>query len=201
MAESKTSGERGNALEEFLAEAEAFLNSVLDTIGKSIGDADDAPLIQSHSGAAREQLGKLTQYVRANYARANVELRREADEFMQTQAATTLARNGRAAFEQVAAKGLFGDGTFSWIETVQQEIKKLIDWLSEMFGWPDWIDKLIQVLDQIMKAILGLFAGALGRSRPKVMSELSAMEVEFWNELAAHKRFALLGRAAHADED
>lgn len=201
MAESKTSGERGSALEEFLTEAEAFLNSVLDTIGKSIGEADDAPLIQSHSAAAREQLGKLTQYVRVHYARANVELRREADEFMQTQSATTLARNGRAAFEQVAAKGLFGDGAFSWIEAVQQEIKKLIEWLQEMFGWPDWIGKLIQLLDQILKAILSLFGGALGRSRSKIMSELSAMEVEFWNELAAHKRFALLGRAAQTDED
>jgi hypothetical protein len=201
MADTKSSGERRSALEEFLVEAEAFLASTLDTIVKSVGEADDAPLIASHAGAAREQLGKLTQYVRAQVGRANVERRREAEEFMQTQAATTLARNGQAAFQQLAAKGLFGDGIFSWIESIAEEIKKLIEWLSHLFGWPDWISKLLQLLDQILKAILGLFGGALGRSRPKIMAELSAMEVEFWNEIAAHKRFALLGRPDQSEED
>jgi hypothetical protein len=201
MADTKNSGERRNALEEFLVEAEAFLGSTLDTIVKSVGEDDDAPLIVSHAGAAREQLAKLTQYVRVQYGRANVELRREADDFMQTQSATTLARNGQAAFQQVAAKGLFGDGVFSWIEAIMGEIKKLIEWLSGMFNWPSWITKLLQLLDQILKAILGLFGGALGRSRSKIMSELSSMEVEFWNEIAAHKRFALLGRLDQSDED
>jgi hypothetical protein len=201
MADTKSTGARPDALEEFLAESEAFLASTLDTIMKSIGDADDAPLIEAHAGAAREQLGKLTQHVRLHYGRANVELRRDVDEFMQTQSATTLARGGQAAFKKVAGKGLFGDGIFSWIETIMQEIKKIIEWLSEMFNWPSWITKLIQLLDQIIKALLGLFGGILGRSRSKIMTELSSLEVEFWNELASHKRFALLGGPAQADED
>lgn len=200
MAETKPPTPAQSALEEFLKESEAFLAGTLDIIAKSIGDDSDAPLIISHGGAAQEQLGKLTQYVRVHYERATVELRRDVDEFMQTQAATTLARNGQAALKKVSAKGLFGDGVFSWIETIMHEIKKLIEWLSEMFNWPDWITKLIQLLDQILIAILGLFGGALGRSRSKIVSELSTMEVEFWNELAAHKRFALLGRPTESDE-
>jgi len=201
MAEAKGSDSEPSALEGFLREAEAFLGTTLEVIAKSIGDADDAPLILAHSGAAREQLAKLTQHVRVHYGRANVELRRDVDEFMQAQAATTLARNGQAALTQVAAKGLFGDGVFSWIETIMHEVKKLIEWLSEMFHWPSWITKLIQLLDQIIAAILGLFGGVLGRSRSKIMTELSSMEVEFWNELAAHKRFALLGMPERAEED
>jgi hypothetical protein len=200
MAETKGVGGDRDALSSFLAESEAFLGAVLETIANAVGDDDDAPLIVSHSGAAQEQLGKLTQHVRTNYARANVELRRQVDEFMQTQAVTTLARNGQAAFRQQAVKGIFGDGTFSWIETVLQEIKKVIEWLSNMFQWPDWITKLIQVLDQIMKAVIGLFGGILGRSRPKIMAELSALEVGFWNELAAHRRFALIGRSSAEEE-
>ena len=201
MAETKNSGERRTALEEFLVEAETFVGSTLDVIAASIGDADDAPLIASHSGAAREQMGKLIQYVRVQHGRANVELRRQAEEFMQSQSATTLARNGTAAIQQVAAKGLFGDGIFAWIEANLEEIKKVIEWLAGMLNLPSWITKDFQLLDQIFKAILGLFAGVLGRSRSRVMSELSLMEVEFWNELASHKRFAQLGRSDPSEED
>jgi hypothetical protein len=201
MADTKRTDAGPDALEEFLRESEAFLSSTLDGIMKAIGDADDAPLIEAHSGAAREQLGKLTQHVRLHYERANVELRREVDEFMQTQSATTLARNGQEAFKKVSARGLFGDGIFSWIEAIMQEIKKIHEWLTQMFNLPSWLSKLFQLLDQIVKALLGLFGGVLGRNRSKIMTELSSMEVGFWNELGAHKRFVLLGSPAQAEED
>ncbi|MCY1033656.1 hypothetical protein OV207_19555 [Corallococcus sp. BB11-1] len=201
MAETKNSGAGQGALEEFLRESEGFLSSTLDIITTSIGDHDDAPLIMAHGSAAKEQLGKLVQYTRAQYDRANVELRRDVDEFMQMQAATTLARSGQVAFKKVAAKGLFGDGIFSWIESISHEIKKIINWLRDMFNWPSWISTLLELLDQILKTILGLFGGILGRSRSKIMSELSTMEVEFWNEIASHKRFALIGRPDRPDDE
>jgi hypothetical protein len=201
MADAKSTEPEPGALEEFLREAESFLTSTLDTIVKAIGDADDAPLILAHGGAAQDQLAKITQHVRSSYQSANVELRRDVDHFMQTQSATTLARNGQAALKKVAAKGLFGDGIFGWVETIMHEIKKLIAWLSKMFHWPDWITSLLELLDEIIHEVLGLFGGILGRSRSKIMTELSSLEVEFWDQLAAHRRFIAAANGARPERE
>lgn len=202
MPDAKTPDAGGDALSEFLKEAETFLASILDDIAKAAGDHDDAPLIASHGVALRDQMGKLLQVTRERYAGGNAEGRRMVDEFMRAQAGTTLARSGRETFRTSVAKGLFGDGIFSWLESHLEEIKKIIRTIWEAFGHvPEWFDTLEQLIDEIMKMVLGLLGGILGRSRSKIMSELSAMEVQFWNEIGARRRLAQPAPGGGADED
>ena len=203
MADAKSPDGGTDAFSEFLKEAEEFVGSMLDDIAKAVGADDDAPLIKSHGGALREQMGKLVQATRDRYAGGNAESRRQVDDFMKAQAGTTLARNARAAFRASVAKGLFGDGIFSWLESNFEEIKKIILEIWGLIGTvPAWVNTLEQLIDQIVKMILGLFGGILGRNRSKIMSELSTMEVEFWNEIGARRRYvqATNGAAAEGDD-
>ena len=202
MADAKSPDAGGDAFSEFLKEAEAFVGSMVEGIAQAVGADDDAPLIASHAGALVEQMSKLVQATRDRYAGGNAEGRRMVDDFMRAQAGTTLARNGRAAFRAGVAKGLFGDGIFAWLESNMEEIKKIIRTIWGLFGpVPGWFDTIAQLIDEILKMILGLFGGILGRSRTKIMDELSRMEVQFWNEIGARERLALAAAGAADDED
>lgn len=202
MAESKTSDARPNALFEFLKQAESYVDSTVGGITKAVGNDEDAPLIESHGGALREQFSRLAELTRQRYEGANADARRMVDEFMAVQSVTTLARNAQGTFQASVAKGVFGGGIFSWIESNHEEIKKIIEMIWGLFGsMPDWLGKILQIIDQILKLVLGLFGGAVGQSRTKIMSELSTMEVEFWNELAAHKRYMLAANGPAADRE
>lgn len=202
MPDAKTPDAGGDAISEFFKEAEAYVASILDDIAKAAGTHDDAPLIASHGGALREQMGKLVQVTRDRYAGGNAEGRRMVDEFMRAQSGTTLARNGRTTFRASVAKGLFGDGIFSWLESNLEEIKKIIRAIWEIFGHvPEWFDTLEQLIDEILKMILGLFGGILGRSRSKIMDEVSRMEVQFWNEIGARRRLVQAAPGGGGDED
>jgi hypothetical protein len=200
MADTKAPDGKPEALSEFLKQAEDFVGSMVDGIIKAVGNDNDSALVASHGGALREQFAKVSQLTRDRYAGGNAEARRMVDEFMNAQTVTTLARNAQATFQKSVAKGLFGDGIFSWLESNLEEIKKVILEIWGLFGpVPDWFSKLEQIIDQILKLLLGLFGGMLGKSRSKIMSELSTMEVEFWNEIAAHKRFILAAKGAGAE--
>ena len=202
MPDPKTPDAGGDAFSEFLKEAETFVGSILDDIAKAVGAHDDAPLIASHGGALREQMGRLVQATRERYAGGNAESRRVTDDFMKAQSGTTLARNARSTFRASVARGLFGDGIFSWLESNLEEIKKIILAIWDAFGdVPDWVHALEQLIDEIMKMILGLFGGILGRSRSKIMEELSGMEVQFWNEIGARRRYVLATGGGGAERE
>jgi hypothetical protein len=202
MPDAKTPDAGGDAFSEFLKEAETFVASVLDDIAKAAGAHDDAPLIASHGVAVVEQMAKLVQATRDRYAGGNADGRRMVDDFMRAQSGTTLARGGRAAFRTSVTKGLFGDGIFSWLESHMEEIKKIILAIWDLFGHvPEWVNTLVQLIDQFFKMIIGLFGGLLGRSRSKILSEVSEQEVQFWDEIAARKRYVLAAAGGGADED
>jgi len=202
MADTKKPDATPDAFGEFLKQSENFLDSVIDGITRAIGDHDDAPLVASHCGALREQFLKLTQLTRERYAGATPDARRVVDDFMSAQSVTTLARNGQGAFQKNIAGGVVTEGLFSWIESIAEEIKKIINMIWELFGKvPDWLTKLEQIIDQILKLVLGLFGGASGGSRSRIMSDLSAMETEYWNELAAHKRYILAASGATVEHE
>ncbi|HYC99032.1 hypothetical protein [Brevundimonas sp.] len=202
MADAKTPDAGGDAFSEFLKEAETFVASMLEDIAKAVGANDDAPLIASHGVALREQMARLVEATRGRYAGGNAASRRMADDFMKAQAGTTLARNARTTFRAGVAKGLFGDGIFAWLESNLEEIKKIILAIWDLFGdVPEWVNTLVQLIDEILKMILGLFGGILGRNRSKIMSDLSEQEVQFWNEIAARKRYVLAAAGGAAERE
>lgn len=202
MPDPKSPDSRPDALAAFLKEAEGFVTTTVDGITKAVGKDDDAPLIASHGAALTEQMGKLVQLTRERYEGANAESRRLVDDFMNAQSVTTLARNAQSTLRASVAKGIFGDGFFSWLESNQAEIKKIFEMIFSLFGAvPAWLTKILQIIDQLLKLLSGLFGGILGRNRSRIMSELSIMEVEFWNEIAAHKRYLLAANGGANDAE
>lgn len=175
---------------EFLDVSQGYFDSIVSEIVKAVGEHDDKPLILSHGKALREQVSKVLGYTRAQFEKANSETKRHVVEFCDVQAVTVLARSARETFSQSVQSGIFGDGIFSWLESNAEEIKKLINEIWEIFGTvPHWFEALKQIIDQILKIILSLFGGVLGRNRSKISAELSNMEVEFWNEMSARRRY------------
>jgi len=182
---------------EFLKAAEDFLVTTVDGLVDAAGQDDDAPQLASHSNAIKDQLRKVLTLTKEKYAAVNSETRRVVDDLMKVQAVTGMAKGAKAAMRQSLSAARFGDGIFSWIESNLEEIKKLVEELWSIFGGaPPWLTKLFQIIDQLWKMIGGLLGGIFGRNRSRIMSELSQMEVEFWNELAAHARHRAVVRAA-----
>lgn len=69
------------------------------------------------------------------------------------------------------------------LNSIVKEIKKLIVFLLDMFKAPDWIYKILLIIDQILNAIFGW-------DLPDTMPELlSLSEQNYYKELAAHNTF------------
>lgn len=193
LADTKAPPEGGSSgLDNFLNEATKFVEGVLQDIVRAVGDHDDAPLIVSHGVALQAQFANVATHVRETVTAGSADARRQVDDLMRVQAVTLMAQTGRAAFRTTAASGRFGDGIFAWIESHFEEIKKIIEMIAELLKVGDWFKGLLQVIDQILKLILGLLGRILGRSQARISEELSAMEVQFWNEIGARKRANLI---------
>ena len=181
-----------NDLNEFLEVSKSFIGTSMKEIIQASGKNEDTNLIISHSDSLQEQFDKLITFVIRSYEDTDVVTKKNIDEFMKLQAVTSLAGNAKKTITKNAQKGIFGDGFFSWLESNLEEIKKIIEMILELIfpNLPPWVGKILQILDQILKLILGLVGGILGKNRSKIMEELSSMEVAFWNELAAYRRFS-----------
>lgn len=189
-----------NELKSFLNTSLKFVETTLSSIVKASGKHEDVPLIESHGKGLTEQFKKVSNLLLKSYAEVNLEQQRSIDLYMKTQAVSEMADSARLTVEKTFAKGVFGDGIFSWLESNFEEIKKiLIELIEIFFPLPPWVHKLFQVLNQIFKLILGLFGGVLGRNRSKVVAELSQMEIGFWNELASYRRYAIINPANNKD--
>ena len=179
-------------LNEFFNVSKLFIDTSMNEIINAVGKSEDTELIKSHANALQAQFDKLTVFTKKSYEETDIISKNNVDDFMEFQAVTNLADNAKKTIIKNAQKGIFGDGFFSWLESNFEEIKKIVLMILDIL-FPKlsaWASKLFQIIDQILKLILGLFAGNLGKNRSKVMEELSSMEVDFWNELRSHKRFA-----------
>lgn len=182
--------ESGNAFEEFLKAAENYFQNIVSGINKTVGEHEDSTLIASHGEALNAQVRKVLDYTRLQFQKSNLETQRLTVEFCEYQAVTQMAEGGSRTFNTSVSKAVFGGGIFSWLEANAEEIKKIINEIWEIFGSvPEWFEALKQVIDQILKLLLSLFGGILGFNRTKISAELSNMEVQFWNELTARRRF------------
>lgn len=192
-----------NYLEEFIDTSKSFIETSMNEIIKASGKHEDVSLIVSHSESLQTQFNKLTGFINKSYGEVDIITKKDIDNFMELQAVTSLAENAEKTVTKNAQKGIFGDGFFSWLESNLEEIKKIIEMILELIfpNLPPWVGKILQILDQILKLILGLFGGILGRNRSKIMEELSSMEVAFWNELSAYRRFSSYNyQATDADD-
>ena len=105
-----------------------------------------------------------------------------------------VARRGTETVKAVFKKGGFGKKFLQWILKWFKEIKKflkeLMQIVCDLFGWsfPAWIDKLLQILDEIYDMFVSLIADVIGIDVRTFAREASCMEVDYLNELAAFER-------------
>jgi hypothetical protein len=157
MAESKGSTKQreptSSKLLSFLADFERLIDIYGTTVKGVVPESDSVAVIESLSVVAKTQVRNLAQFVSDTYGQSAPALRSEADAFFQRLGGEELMREGLAVAPKVASvQALIG------ISQIIELIKKIIWYiLGVLFpkGIPPWIIELIEIIDEIVNAILG----------------------------------------------
>lgn len=198
MATTKTRdkqpGEKGDRdlLERFLVSVENFTINISGECEKAAGDGDPRLLIQSTAESVIGQTRKLTVFIRQTSERIPPTQRVELDRFLQVQDGEAFAARAVEGTRQALARGGGVVGNLvQWISQHFKELKKLLkEILHFLFDllhipFPDWLDKIIQILDEFLDLLLSLLADVFGLDLRSTARQLSEQEVDFLREMAA----------------
>ena len=196
MTDARSGGREEGPLEEFLGASESFVRNVCSAQVESAGDDPDAVLLEGMSRIAIAQFGRVCEEIRASYRACNGAARRDADAVLAIQEGALMARVGEEIALAAIAKGP-GGGFFGWLSEHIDLIKKIMDMIIRIThggAYPPWWEKIRELVDELIRAILALFAGMKGFNRQEVANEMSARAVNTMNELAALARLIAANR-------
>src|SRR4051794_3449214 len=208
MADSKTPRDpdpttpgRSNSLESFLASVDNFVGQISALSLGAAPKGESQIMIQSTGESLVGQTGRLTAYIRETADRLSGAQRTELDRFLQVQDGEALAGRGVEVTRQVLAGGVLGK-LLHWIGQHLQQLKKILKeilhFIFKLLGipYPDWLDRLLEILDEIFSLLLSLLAEVFGMDFGVVSRQLSNREVDFLHEMAAFEvmRSAQAGR-------
>jgi len=199
-------GESGS-LESFLASIDGFVTEVTALAAETSPDNEHRLLIRSSGDSLVGQTTKLTAYIRESATRLSAPQRNELDQFLRVQDGEALANRTVEVAKQVLKGGTLGK-LLHWLAQHFKELKKFIlEILHFIFDllhlhWPSWLDRLIQILDQLLDLILRLLGEVFGLDFSVTAKQLSDQEVNFQRELASFEmvRAAQRDRGSFADE-
>jgi hypothetical protein len=179
-----------NLLEPFLAGVENFVGQISALAAEAAPQGEHQVLIRSTGESLTGQTGKLSAFVRETAARLSAPQRAELNRFLRVQDGEALARRGVEVAGQQLRDGVVGK-LIHWISQHLKELKKvLMEILHLIFDllhipFPDWLDRILQIMDQLLDLVLSLLADVFGIDFGRAARELSEQEVNFLRELAA----------------
>jgi len=180
----------GDLLESFLLGIENFVEQISASAAKSAPQGESQVLIQSTGESLAGQTGKLSAFIRETATRLSDAQRVELNRFLRVQDGVAIAGRGVAVAQQQLREGIVGK-LVHWIAQHLKELKKiLLEILHIIFDllhipWPDWLDRIIQIMDELLDLILSLLADVFGIDFGRTARELSEQEVNFLREMAA----------------
>lgn len=177
-------------LEPFLLGVENFVGQISALAAKAAPQGEHQVLIQSTGESVVGQTGKLAAFIRETASRLSSPQRVELDRFLRVQDGEAIAARGVEVAQQQLSGGI-GGKLVHWISQHLKEIKKiLLEILQFVFEllhipFPGWIDRILQIIDQLFDLVLSLLADVFGFDFARTARELSEQEVNFLRELAA----------------
>jgi len=194
-------------LDALLNSFETFLSEVSQGIvGASPGD-ENRTLAETMAATLNDQLKKVHLFIRENHEKISPVQQEEMRKFLRTQDGHNMAQRGTETAKSILTRGNFGKKFLQWLIRWFQEIKKvikeLLQILCDILGWsfPSWLDKLLQILDEVWNAFVAFLADVVGIDGRSFAREASDMEVDYLNELAAFERLRHAQRSRKADQD
>lgn len=197
MPSEKTPPRKAALLDEFI-EGLIVLPDVIvknaQRIAKANEDQDEWQLIDGFSIPLKETMTQTANLIKQAQSSATASELDAADTMLRTM--------GSSALVQQSQKMALNIGSFVGklgMAQIVQLIKKLIDWVLDLLGWrPPWLKKLIDLIDEILNALLG-------GGNARYTHALSVREQDYLNELTALANYeaasARLRDAVDSDEE
>lgn len=186
-------------LESLLLSVESFVSQVGAECVQAAPAGEQQVLIQSTGESLIGQTNKLTAFIREIAGRLSAAQRVELDRFLQVQDGVAYANRGVEVTRQLLAKGILGN-LVHWISQHLKELKKVLSEILHLIldllhiPYPDWLDKILQIMDQFLDLLLSLLSDVFGIDFGRTARQLSEQEVNFLREWAAFESI----RAARA---
>jgi hypothetical protein len=215
MADSKTPRDsepatprRDNPLESLLASVDNFVGQISALSAEAAPKGESQVLIQSTGESLVGQTGKLTAFIRETADRLPGAQRIELDRFLRVQDGEALAGRGVEVTRGLLAGGILGK-LVHWIAQHLQQLKKILKEILHFIfkllniPYPDWLDRILEILDELLNLLLSLLAEVFGIDFGVVSRQLSNREVDFLHEMAAFEvmRSAQAGRRPSSSDD
>ena len=182
--------DEGDLLESFLAGVENYVGQISALAAEAAPQGEHRVLIRSTGESLTGQTGRLSAFTREMAARLSAPQRVELNRFLRVQDGEAIARRGVEVAGQQLREGVVGR-LIQWLAQHLKELKKiLLEILHFIFDllhipWPDWLDRILQIIDELLDLVLSLLADVFGIDFGRAARELSEQEVNFMHELAA----------------
>jgi len=198
----------GDRLESLLASVESFVGQISALAAEAAPKGEGQVLIQSTGQTLVGQTGKLTGFIRESAGRLSGAQRGELDRFLQVQDGEALAARGVEVTRGILAGGVIGK-LVHWIAQHLQQLKKILKEILHLvfqllhIPYPDWLDRILEILDEVLNLLLSLLAEVFGIDFRVVSRQLSDREVDFLHEMAAFEtmRSAQAGRGLPSPDE
>src|SRR6185312_2580700 len=180
----------GDLLESFLASLENFVGQISGLAAKASPQGEHQVLIRSTGESLIGQTGKLSTFTRETATRLSAPQRLELNRFLRVQDGEAIPARGVQIAEQQLRDGIVGK-LIHWISQHLKELKKIFKQILEILfdllhiPWPDWLDKIMLMIDEWLDVILSLLGDVFGIDFGRSARELSQLEVNYLGELAA----------------
>ena len=174
MATEKKTSELNNFLNEFVKLPDLIIKGMIN----SSSDEDLKIAIKAYTTPLQEQFKGISEYIldistkgsAQNNIQAN-KLVKMASGIQLTSSAASISKNLKSVFSKLS------------LNSIIKEIKKILIFILDLFNVPDWVYKILLIIDQILNAIFGW-------DLPDTMPELlSLLEQNYYKELAAQNAF------------
>lgn len=174
MADDK----KGSVLNNFLSEFRKLPDLIVKGMIGSSSDEDLINAIKAYTKPLQEQFIGISEYIEKamekessqNIMQAN-KLVGMASGMQLTTSAASVSKNLRSVFSRLS------------LNSIIKEIKKILIFILDLLKVPEWVYKILLIIDQILNAIFGW-------DLPDTMPELlSLLEQNYYKELAAQNMF------------
>ncbi|MDP1748784.1 MAG: hypothetical protein Q8L22_04955 [Reyranella sp.] len=198
----------GDRLESFLSAFENFAREISAECALAAPKGEQQILIQSTGESFVGQTTKVLAFVRETAGRLSAVQRIELDRFLQVQDGEAYAGRGVAVTKQLLRSGVIGR-LLHWLSQHLKELKKILSEIVHFIldllhiPFPDWFDRLLQVLDQFLDLLLSLLSEVFGIDFGRAARQFSEQEVDFLREWAAFEavRTVRAGRKTSGQDD
>ena len=175
----------------FLADFERLVDVYGATIKSVVPESDSVAVVDTLSGVAKTQVRGLATFTSDSYRQSSSALRKEADVFFERMGGEELMRGALAITPKVSSvQALLG------ISKIIELIKKIIYFILGLLfphGVPKWIINIIEILDEIIDALLG-------QRSQKAQHEANQNSIDFLQAMRALRQLELINNGATPED-